>query len=284
VFSADLEPGVEVAYIATGELYPDALAAGPVAGIEGAALLLVEHDAIPLATSAELTRLRPGRIVVIGGPAAVSTGVATTLANFTSGSVLRIAGVDRYGTALALSRAAFTPEVDVVHIASGEGFTDAISAGPAAGYEHGPVLLAHGTALDDALRAELLRLDPATVVIGGGADAVGGAIERAVADLLPRAGVDRAAGIDRYATSVALAERVLSDTTEVVFVATGLDFADALAATPAAIRARAAIVLVPREGIVPNSVLERFDRLGNVDIIVAGGTDAVPEAIVAQLR
>lgn len=283
-FNADLEPGIEVAYIATGALFPDALAAGPVAGIEGAALLLVEQDAIPAATANELSRLRPVRIVVIGGVAAVSSAVAADLDAFTEGDVTRIAGIDRYGTALALSGAAFTSAVDVVHLASGAGFTDAVSAGPAAGFEHGPVLLVQGRTLDDALAAELLRLTPDTVVIGGGADAVDPAVEAAVAALLPDAEVVRAAGVDRYATSVAIAERVFSDDTDTVFVATGLDFADALGATPAAVRRGAAMVLVPREGTVPDSVLDALGSLGAVDIVVVGGTAAVPQDIVGQLR
>jgi len=67
---------VPVAYIATGLNFPDALAGAAVAGSQGAPILLVLPDSIPAATAAELARLQPGRIVILGGAGVVSDGVA----------------------------------------------------------------------------------------------------------------------------------------------------------------------------------------------------------------
>ena len=71
-------------------------------------LLLVQQNAIPAATSQELTRLQPQQIVVLGGQGSVSAGVATALDAFTTGPVTRLAGqTNRYQTAAAISQFAF---------------------------------------------------------------------------------------------------------------------------------------------------------------------------------
>ena len=77
-------PGVSVVYVANGYNFPDALSAAPVAGKAGAPVLLVSADAIPAVIQAELTRLKPGRIVVLGGVNAVSDEVAQQLLSYIS--------------------------------------------------------------------------------------------------------------------------------------------------------------------------------------------------------
>ena len=89
-----------VAYVASGEVFADALSGAAAAGLAGGPVLLVTRDGVPGATAEELRRLRPGRIVVLGGPAAVSTGVEKSLGEF--GSVSRIGGADRFAVSAAI--------------------------------------------------------------------------------------------------------------------------------------------------------------------------------------
>jgi hypothetical protein len=70
---------VPVVYIATGANFPDALGAGPAAAKLGGPILLVRRDAIPAATATELTRLKPAKIVVVGGAGVVSDAVKAAL-------------------------------------------------------------------------------------------------------------------------------------------------------------------------------------------------------------
>ena len=65
------KPGVPVAYIATGADFPDALAGGAAGAFKDGPVLLVSGASIPKATSAELTRLKPKQIIVLGGTAVV---------------------------------------------------------------------------------------------------------------------------------------------------------------------------------------------------------------------
>ena len=64
-----------VVFIATGTRFPDALTGAPVAGKLGAPLLLTDPNTLPPVIAAELTRLKPAKIVILGGPGAVSDAV-----------------------------------------------------------------------------------------------------------------------------------------------------------------------------------------------------------------
>ncbi|HWP63069.1 MAG TPA: glycosyl hydrolase family 18 protein [Candidatus Binatia bacterium] len=68
--------GVPVAYVATGLNYPDALAGSVAAARAGGPLLLVTRDTIPAPTAAELARLKPARIVILGSTGVVADGTA----------------------------------------------------------------------------------------------------------------------------------------------------------------------------------------------------------------
>lgn len=65
------EPGVPVVYVTSGEKFPDALSGGPVAAKAKAPMLLTLPGAVPPAVDTELRRLRPGKVVVLGGTASV---------------------------------------------------------------------------------------------------------------------------------------------------------------------------------------------------------------------
>jgi putative cell wall-binding protein len=120
---------VPVVYVATGEVAADALAAGPAADVQGGPVLLVGRDTVPAVTRTELTRLRPQRIVVLGGTAAITDAVTTELQSFTAGAVTRQAGADRYATAALVATTAFPAPVTRVFIATGTGSADAPRGG-----------------------------------------------------------------------------------------------------------------------------------------------------------
>ena len=82
ISAATYAPGVSVVYVASGVGFADALAGAPAAGTAGGPLLLVPGSSIPSVIAAELSRLQPGRIVVLGGASVVSDGVLTQLAGY----------------------------------------------------------------------------------------------------------------------------------------------------------------------------------------------------------
>jgi YVTN family beta-propeller protein len=156
--------------------------------------------------------------------------------------VSRRSGVDRFGTATAISSAAYDLQgADAVVLARSDTYPDALVGAPFAASKNAPLLYTSGAALPASTAAEITRvLSPGkTVYLLGGASA----IPASIATQLTGMGyvVSRISGADRYATAVAVADAMGSPS--VVFLATAANYADALAAGPAAAHATGAILL-----------------------------------------
>jgi putative cell wall-binding protein len=180
VSETNFSPGVPVAYVASGRNFPDALGGAASAGVLGGPVLLVPGTTVPSEVAAELARLAPQKIVILGGTASVSSGVATQLLTFVGGDPgreVRWFGPDRYATAAAISANTFpSGRPPVVYVADGQNFPDALSGAPTAGYQGAPLLLVTPTSIPAATAAELLRLHPYRIVILGGTASVSAAV------------------------------------------------------------------------------------------------------------
>jgi putative cell wall-binding protein len=83
---ATFSPGVPVVYIAYAYNFPDALAAAAAAGTRQGPILYVDTSGpIEADTAAELTRLQPQTIDVLGGTAVISEAVKTALGPYLTG-------------------------------------------------------------------------------------------------------------------------------------------------------------------------------------------------------
>ncbi|UJH70034.1 cell wall-binding repeat-containing protein [Ornithinimicrobium sp. INDO-MA30-4] len=180
--------GASTAYIANGFDFPDALAGGAAAASAGAPLLLVSDTSIPSATADELTRLGVTDIKVLGGPNSVSATTLTALGDF--GTTERLAGVNRYETAVSISENSFPASTGgTLYLASGMSFPDALTAAPVAGTSDSPVLLVPGNSatIPASVIDEILRLNPSRVVVLGGETSMIPDLMAAVEALFPSA-------------------------------------------------------------------------------------------------
>ena len=184
ISASSFSTGVNVAYLATADTFPDALSGGAVAGRVGGPILLVKRTGIPGATARELARLKPAKIVILGGTSVVSDAVRHAADAYTTGSVGRLAGVDRYATSVQVSRSAYSSS-DSVFIATGTKFPDGLAGGPVAALLPGPLLLVTPTQLPSVVRSELQRLGPDNVYVLGGTGVVSGSVVTAIDAALP---------------------------------------------------------------------------------------------------
>ena len=284
ISGATFASGVPVAYVATGANYPDALAGGAAAAYHDSPLLLVTRDTIPPAIAVELTRLHPGRIVVLGGPSVVSDAVAAALGGYTSGTVTRLAGADRYATAAAISAGTFPVGVSAAYVAVGTNYPDALAGGPAAGLEDSPLLLVTLSTIPTSTAAELTRLKPATIVVLGSAGVISDGVKAALGGYATTgaAGVVRHAGPDRYATAAAISAAVNPTDVSAVYVATGLNYPDALAGGAAAAFEDSPLLLVSF-GSIPATTAAELARLSPGRIVVLGGPSVVSDSVLNAL-
>lgn len=229
-----------VVYIVTGTGYADALSAGPAAAHSGGVLLLTAPTSLPTEVAAELDRLNPGRVVIVGGPAVISPAVeqAVRAAVGPSGNVERMYGVDRYATSRLIVADAFEDGVPHLFIATGRNFPDALAAGPAASRLGGAVLLVDGSAgsVDVESLGLITSLGLPDLHLAGGTSVISAGVEDALTDhLAGAAAVTRYAGANRFDTALTMNAQVFGPFgADFAFLATGSGFADALAGGPLA--------------------------------------------------
>jgi hypothetical protein len=191
----------------------DSTVGAVLAAAKDAPLLFTTGGTVPSATLAEITRALPagGTIYLLGGIAAIPTSVATQLSTL-GFTVIRLAGTDRYATAVAVAGA--VGDNGPVFLATGTDFADALIAAPAAAHDHGVVLLTAGGSMPASVTG-YLAAHPGTVY------AVGGQAAKAY----PAA--TTIVGDNRYDTSEMVATKFFTAPTN-VGVASGATFADAL--------------------------------------------------------
>lgn len=281
--SSSWSPGVDLAYIASGVDYPDAMPAGALGGTNDAPVLLTRPNGLPSVTAAELTRLQPDKIVVLGGSAAVADSVLAQLADYaladTPDEVSRIAGAHRYGTA-AQAGLTFPTGVQVTYIATGGDFPDALAAAARGGQLDSPVLLTKTDRLPGSTIAALQHLDPANIVVLGGSAAVDDTVMTALEDYTDGT-VTRAAGTNRYGTAAALSGDHAPGVAA-VFVATGAVYADSMSGAPLTANVLGPIVLTQQDSL-PSETIAELERLDPVRIIILGGTGAVSNQVQVDL-
>ncbi len=272
--------GVPVVYVASGLDFPDALAGAARAAYNGGPLLLTDPTSLPDATRAAMVSLAPGRVVVLGGEAAVSAGVAETLRQLTtSGGLQRVSGPDRYATAAAL--ASYYPVGGVAYVASGENFPDSLAGAALAGRDRAPLLLTTATALPQSTADALARLAPSRIVVLGGTGVVSAGVAQSLGSYATTGVVQRLAGADRYATAAAVAEQFPSAST--AYLASGENFPDGLAGAARAGRDGVPLLLTP-PGWLADATRIELTRLHPATLWVLGGSGAVSDATVGAAQ
>ena len=159
--------GAREVYLARSDDFADALAAGSLHG--GPVLLVPRSGPVPGAVRAEIARLGPERVLALGGTQAVPDSVLFDAAvGLPTG---RLAGADRYATAVAIAQHASAPAPGgIVTVVSGANFPDGLAAG---GIDKGPVLLVPPCGeLPAAVDVELQARRPRSLALLGGPSAI----------------------------------------------------------------------------------------------------------------
>ncbi len=197
--------------------------------------------------------------------------------------VERIAGADRYATAVAISQR-FVAPVDTVYVATGQNFPDALSAAPAAAAAGGPLLLTPTATLPQVVKAEIQRLQPRLIVVAGGAGAVSADVYTQLSGLATE--IRRDAGANRYETSRVISERAFPVGSAVrPFLATGANFPDALSASAAAGSTSDPVILVHGSAsTLDAATVSLLDEYVIEGVVIVGGPAVVSPGIESSAR
>jgi putative cell wall-binding protein len=268
--------GTSTVLIASGLNYPDALAAAPAAAKAHGALLLTAPTSLPASVRAELKRLKPKAVYLIGGTGAIGAGVAAQVKAATGVTPVRVAGADRYATSAAIAAKFFPSSSAGVFVATGLGFPDALSAASAAAGKGAPVLLVPGLAAQatPAVVAQLRLLHPSAIYVVGGT----GVVSPALAASLGKA--TRLAGADRFGTAVAVAAKFYGSSASAV-LANGLNFPDALVGSVLAGSAHTPLYLTSAS-CVPAAIAKDIARIKATSLTLMGGTGVLGAGVAAR--
>ena len=192
----------------------------------------------------------------------------------------RIAGANRFTTAVEISQSAYPGGANVVYLATAYNFPDALAGGTGAARTNGPILLSEVDSVPAATVDEIRRLNPSRVVILGGEAALAPTVEQDLSEF----GVDvvRLAGRDRYDTAAQISRMHFEPGVRYAFVTGGLDFTAAIAGAPAAAQAESPMVLT-RPDSLPAYTRDELVRLRPDVIIVLGGTGVVGASVEQEL-
>jgi putative cell wall-binding protein len=269
-------------FVTSGEAPADALTAGPAAASLDAPLLLTQAGSLPAATAAELTRLTPSKVYVVGGTDRITDATLAAITAASPGATVeRIAGATRYDTAVDLAEK-FFPAAKGVVLTRGDTFPDALSGGAAAAAAGVPLMITEPGTLPDPVASWLNgQTFQAAVVVGGPTSVSAGVATQLAAHVSDATAMTRLAGADRYDTAAAVAASVFPDATTAV-IATGENFPDALAGVPVAALNQAPMLLLP-QACTPVSLYDYVSTSQiSSEIVLGGPTSVTPESLLTN--
>lgn len=234
--------GANAVIIASGENFPDALVAAPLAGKYNAPILLTYNNILTGATREEIKRLFSSQtqnkeIFIMGTDDVISYKVVSEIEeklNIHNKNIHRIGGKDRYETALLVAEWLSPPQNNTAVLTTGEDFPDALSVAPLSSYQGMPIILVSLQTTGNTLAKienTLYGLHIEKLIITGGKDVVSSEIEAWFKNH-GFAILTRLWGDDRYGTAKIVADFSMTISNGLnpakVFITTGENFPDAL--------------------------------------------------------
>lgn len=194
------------------------VAAAPAARIPGSAVLYSAPGSLPGNAGDLLCEHRPARVVLVGGTAALGTGVATSARRLAEGATVeRLSGATRIDTAAEVARSVLGSRGNAARctlvIANGWSAADlGVAAVVAARALNSAVLYVERDTLPDTTAQVIADYRPAKIVIVGGVAAVSAEVAEAISAAVPDGtAVERVEGATRTSTAAEAVQKLIAD-------------------------------------------------------------------------
>ncbi|MDQ0482675.1 SpoIID/LytB domain protein [Alkalihalobacillus hemicentroti] len=263
-----------VVVLGRGDLSVDALTGSVLAKKHNAPLLLTNSKELPSVVEAELDRLKPEKVYILGGPAAISEKVYNQLsAKSYIAKIDRISGDNRYETSVAVANE--IGNSNQVFVTTGDGKSpDALSIASYAASKQIPIILTSKEKLSDDTADYMTASNPVKTTIIGGENAVSNVVRD---QLATSSTVDRVAGANRYETSLKIAQ-TFDFENKGVFFANGDVFIDALPGSPFA-AAMGAPVILTKQNTLTTELEQYLKSTLSREFYFLGGEAAISKPI-----
>jgi putative cell wall-binding protein len=261
--------------------FADGLAAGVLAGVHNAPVLLTAPDKLPACVSEALLELDAPTVYLLGGEAAISPEIEEELKG--DGFIVkRLQGKDRYDTAKAIATSVEGKLSRTAYIVNGTAPADSLAAGPIAAQNNSAILHVLADRIPEATLEALDELRIDEVVIVGGETVVSKAVEDELEEIVGRRDVSRVAGADRIATSLELARQEAGRAESVLFIGAH-NIADGLAASFLGYLLEAPVIYIAKDR-VHESVSEYLVDEEITKAVFLGGTEAISEKVALEVK
>lgn len=277
----------------------EALVSAPLAGLLDAPVLLTGAGGLDPVVADQIERLGARSAYVVGRTDQLSRQVEADLAESGITAQARLDEPDVFSLSATVAREMASygtgtqgQAFDQVLVALGaaadpsRAWPDALSASALAAKLQVPILLARPDELPDAVGDVLAELGPQRVTVIGGTVAISDGVAAAATDRAHARELRRLAGANRYGTSATVADagRAAGLDAPVVWVATGLNFPDALAAGPAAAAANSPLLLVDGQTVGGSPESDGWLSGHRPErVVVVGGQAAVSDPVSSAL-
>ena len=257
--------------VATGAGFKDALAAAGLAGLYGAPLVLTDGKVLSTQASSLIKTLKPKRVLIAGGEAAVSKTVFNKIKSISSVTPTRYYGKDSVQTSVKLALAGKGKWSSTAIIATNKSFKDALSVAPISYTKKMPIFLVSGGSMtDDALKA-MKTLGINKVIIVGGTLAVPKSIENQLKAKKITV-TKRLAGANGVETSKLIAAWGIQNgmNANKMGVATSVNFPDALAGAALCGKNKSVLVLADDKNLANASFPKSYAKVISKGYIFGG--------------
>jgi putative cell wall-binding protein len=270
--------------VASGVNYADALSGSYLSYVKGNAPIILINSANEVLVKSYITKNLNicGTVYILGGTGVVSSAFETSITKLGSFTVKRLAGQNRYITNIEILKEAGIDNsyTGQLLICTGTNYADSLSASAV----DKPMLLVNNQLLD-IQKTYLASIGSQEVVILGGTGAVSKALEVSLGKTVK----ERLAGINRYETSVMVAntffgEKATGQAVTNISLAYGLNFPDGLAGGPLSRALNAPLILVAENNATGyTDAIEYIKDKALANCLVFGGTGVISEALVTKV-
>ncbi|WP_246615363.1 cell wall-binding repeat-containing protein [Clostridium thailandense] len=216
-----------------------------------------------------------GVIYILGNEGNTNESIIVSLKSLGYSNIKILQDGEKYGSIKAINDEIAAPHGTPIVIASGNLFADGLSISAVAAAKGYPIVLSDTDALPTESEETIKKINPSKIYIIGGTGAISDTVKDNVKKLvgISNNNIVRIWGEDRYSTSINIAKQ-FNLNGNVITLASGVDFPDALAGSILSAKLNAPLILISDD----NNEQKKFIDSGDYsDEIVFGGTASVSE-------
>ena len=280
--------GADKVVIINEDVSIDGIISTPLATTYNAPILLVEKNNVPDSVKAELKRLNPKDVIIIGDENSISKTSANQIKSTVNASQTRLSGSNRYETSLLIAKEIDkNHDVDKVYITNATGGeVDALTIAAKAGQDKQPIILTDKDSITNNTYKWLKSEDLQSAYFIGGPQMISTNVINKVNDITKDSVTNnRVYGADRHETNANVIKKFYTeDELEAVLVAKSDVLVDALAAGPLAANLKSPILITPKTYVSAYHKANLEAKSANKVYKIGGGlTSSVMNSIAASL-